>query len=66
VREWRGVTHTLLIHADGIEWHGQRYPSLSVIARKITGVRWSGPRFFGLRRRQLDSYSSARAGHGEG
>src|SRR4030088_1552578 len=66
VREWHGVTHTALIHADGIEWRGQRYRSLSVVARKITGARWSGPRFFGLRRRQLDSTSSARAGHGEG
>jgi Protein of unknown function (DUF2924) len=39
VREWRGVTHMVLIHADGIEWRGQRYPSLSVVARKITGAR---------------------------
>jgi hypothetical protein len=66
VREWRGITHMVLIHADGIEWRGQRYRSLSVVAQKITGARWSGPRFFGLRRRQLDSCSSARAGHGEG
>ncbi|MGB6982851.1 MAG: DUF2924 domain-containing protein [Methylocella sp.] len=43
VREWRGVTHVVLIHADGIEWRGQRYRSLSVVARKITGARWSGP-----------------------
>src|ERR1700730_413968 len=35
VREWRGVTHTVLIHADGIEWRGQRYRSLSVVAREI-------------------------------
>jgi hypothetical protein len=60
VREWRGVTHTALIHADGIEWRGQRYPSLSMVARKITGARWSGPLFFGLRR-QLDSDSRAMA-----
>ena len=66
VREWRGVTHMVLIHADGVEWRGQQYRSLSLVARKITGARWSGPRFFGLRRRQLDSYSSARAGHGQG
>ena len=66
VREWHGVTHTALIHADGIEWRGQRYRSLSVVARKITGARWSGPRFFGLRQRQLNSYSSARAGYGQG
>ena len=65
VREWRGVTHTALIHADGIEWHGQRYRSLSLVARKITGARWSGPRFFGLRR-QLDSHSRAGEGDGEG
>jgi hypothetical protein len=66
VREWRGVTHMVLIHADGIEWRGQRYRSLSVVARKITGARWSGPRFFGLRQRPLDSTSTARTGHGEG
>ena len=65
VREWRGVTHTALIHADGIEWRGQRYRSLSVVARKITGARWSSPRFFGLRR-QLDSHSRAGEGDGEG
>jgi hypothetical protein len=66
VREWRGVTHMVLIRADGIEWSGQRYRSLSVVARKITGARWSGPRFFGLRQRPLDSTSTARPGHGQG
>src|SRR6202048_4945928 len=65
VREWHGVAHTALIHADGIEWRGQRYRSLSAVARKITGARWSGPRFFGLRR-QLDSHSRAGEGDGEG
>ena len=50
VREWHGVTHTALIHADGIEWRGERYRSLSVVARKITGARWSGPRFFEIGR----------------
>ena len=66
VREWRGVTHMVLIHADGIEWRGQRYRSLSLVARKITGARWSGPRFFGLRQRPRDSTSTARTGHGQG
>ena len=65
VREWRGVTHMVLIHADGIEWRGQRYRSLSLVARKITGARWSGPRFFGLRR-QLDSHSRAEESDGQG
>ena len=41
-----GVTHIVLIHADWIEWRGQRYHSLSLVARKITGARWSGPRFW--------------------
>jgi hypothetical protein len=58
VREWRGVTHTVLIYADGIEWRGQRNHSLSVVAREITGARWSGPRFFGLRQRPRDSTST--------
>jgi Protein of unknown function (DUF2924)/Resolvase, N terminal domain len=52
VREWHGVTHTVLIHTDGVEWSGQRYSSLSVVAREITGARWSGPRFFGLNARE--------------
>lgn len=51
VREWHGVTHTVLFHADGVEWKGQQYKSLSLVAREITGAHWSGPRFFGLRSR---------------
>jgi hypothetical protein len=66
VREWRGVTHMVLIHADGIEWRGQRYRSLTIVAQMITGARWSGPRFLGLRQRQLDSHSRAGEGDGEG
>ncbi len=58
VREWRGVTHTVLIHVDGFEWNGQRYKSLTLIAREITGARWSGPRFFGLRKRASCSAES--------
>ena len=48
VREWRGETHTVIVHDDGFEWRGRRWRSLSLIARLITGVQWSGPRFFGL------------------
>ena len=51
IREWRGTTHTVLVHADGVEWRGERYASLTVVARKITGAHWSGPRFIGLRKR---------------
>lgn len=49
LREWHGATHTVVILADGVEWRGKRYRSLSVVAREITGARWSGPRFFGLK-----------------
>ena len=49
VREWRGEMHRVTVPEDGFEYRDRRYPSLSVIAREITGTRWSGPRFFGLR-----------------
>ncbi len=48
VREWHGEAHTVLVVEDGFEWKGRHWRSLSVIAREITGVHWSGPRFFGL------------------
>ncbi len=48
VREWCGETHTVIVLKDGFEWNDRRWRSLSAIARKITGVHWSGPRFFGL------------------
>jgi len=47
-REWKGVIHKVTVTADGFQHRGQRYKSLSDIARTITGTRWSGPRFFGL------------------
>ena len=48
VRDWRGKTHVVDVVPDGYVWQGKSYNSLSVIAREITGARWSGPRFFGL------------------
>jgi hypothetical protein len=65
VREWRGATHSVLIHADGVEWNGKRYSSLTIVAREITGSHWSGPRFFGLKKvasRSVDSVEGARRG----
>lgn len=47
-REWRGTTHRVHVLEDGFSHEGKRFGSLSVIARKITGKRWSGPRFFGV------------------
>jgi hypothetical protein len=49
VREFEGVLHTVTVVPDGFTWQGRTYKSLSEIARLITGTRWNGPRFFGLR-----------------
>jgi DUF2924 family protein len=49
VREWHGVTRRVTVVDDGFDFDGERFRSLSEIARKITGVRWSGPLFFGLK-----------------
>ncbi len=49
VREWNGVLHEVEVLDDGYLWGGQRHRSLSAIARAITGTRWSGPRFFGIK-----------------
>ena len=51
VREWHGKTYHVLVLDNGFEHEGRHYESLSQIARAITGAHWSGPRFFGLRRR---------------
>ena len=48
MREWHGRTHTVTVTEDGFEYAGTIYPSLTKIAKKITGAHWSGPRFFGL------------------
>ena len=47
-REWRGETHEVVVTEAGYEYCGYHYRSLSEIARKITGARWSGPAFFRL------------------
>lgn len=49
VREYQGVRHTVTIVPNGFVWREQTYPNLSKIASEITGVKWNGPRFFGLR-----------------
>jgi hypothetical protein len=49
LREWRGRTYEVLVLDDGFSWQGTHYPSLSAVARKITGTPWSGPLFFGLK-----------------
>jgi hypothetical protein len=48
VREYQGQRHTVTVAREGFDWQGATYPSLSAIARVITGTAWSGPRFFAL------------------
>ena len=55
VRQWRGHTHAILVREDGFEYEGERYRSLTVIAERITGAHWSGPRFFGVTKRARSS-----------
>jgi Protein of unknown function (DUF2924) len=50
-REWDGHLQQVMVLADGFSWNGKTYPSLSKVAFAITGSRWNGPRFFGLRDR---------------
>ena len=52
IREWQGVEHIVTVTADGFEWQGRPYKSLSAIARAITGTRWNGWVFFGLKSRR--------------
>jgi hypothetical protein len=48
-REWNGQMHRVAVLDKGFVWNGKTYPSLSKVALAITGTRWNGPRFFGLR-----------------
>jgi hypothetical protein len=49
-REWQGTLHQVRVLENGFEFEGKRLTSLSEAARKITGTRWSGPLFFGLKK----------------
>ncbi len=49
LREWQGVTHEVIVLEDCVQYRGQTWQSLSAVAREITGARWSGPLFFGLK-----------------
>lgn len=64
VREWHGQSHTVIALEDGFDYEGQRYRSLTRIAKLITGTHWSGPRFFGLAQGPLQSTTGAEADHG--
>jgi Protein of unknown function (DUF2924) len=49
VRTWNGNTYRVMVTAEGFAWEGQTFASLSEVASRITGTKWNGPRFFGLR-----------------
>ncbi len=49
LREWHGVVHEVIVLESSVLYCEKNWPSLSAVAREITGTRWSGPRFFGLK-----------------
>ena len=49
MREWNDQPQRVMVMADGFSWNGKSYGSLSEVAFAITGTRWNGPQFFGLR-----------------
>ena len=61
IRQWQNQTHVVTITEKGYEYQGSRYKSLSEVARLITGTRWSGPLFFGLKSTPAKTSASARS-----
>ena len=61
VREWDRRSHRVMVMSDGFAWNGQTYDSLSKVAFAITGTKWNGPRFFGLRDREKRSTMEGRS-----
>jgi Protein of unknown function (DUF2924) len=60
VRQWKEEVHVVEVEAEGYAYRGKRYDSLSELARLITGTRWSGPVFFGIKNRQTKNVREAR------
>src|SRR6195256_4143064 len=61
VREWDRHSQRVMVMADGFAWNGQTYDSLSKVAFAITGTKWNGPRFFGLRDKEDRLAAEARS-----
>ena len=59
MREWDRQSQRVMVMADGFAWNGQTYDSLSKVAFAITGTKWNGPRFFGLRDKEDRSTTEA-------
>jgi hypothetical protein len=62
VREWKGRSHRVMVLADGFAYDGKTFGNLSEIAGLITGTKWNGPRFFGLRSKIEENGKSTSAG----
>lgn len=60
IREWKGVAYRATVMDDGFLYVGKKYTTLSEVAREITGTRWNGPRFFGLRKPALQPIKAKR------
>ncbi len=60
IREWHGTKHQVTVLKDGFMFSGKRFRSLSKIAREITGSRWSGPLFFGLKASRSEEHHGTR------
>jgi hypothetical protein len=58
-REWNGQMHRVAVLDKGFAWNGNTFPSLSQVALAITGTRWNGPRFFGLRDKPRNGSSTS-------
>ena len=59
LREWHGTQHQVIVREDGIVFKGQQYKSLSQVAYRITGTKWSGPLFFGLKANRQEQTNGA-------
>ena len=59
IREWQGQAYQVTMLDDAVSYRGERYGSLSEVARLITGTRWSGPLFFGLRKPTGEAHDGA-------
>jgi hypothetical protein len=62
IREYQGALHEVTVAPGGYLWRDTLYPSLSMIAKEITGTKWNGPRFFGLRTSSVGSRSDGAGG----
>jgi hypothetical protein len=59
LRDWHGMQHQVIVRENGIVFKGKQYKSLSQVAYRITGTKWSGPLFFGLKAKRQEHTNGA-------